>query len=170
MSVVALASTALLVSVSPVAAYTPPGLPNNPAGTPCGNGSHEVRVVPGSDQYISLGGSTLRLQIRYSPYCHTAWTRVYNYGPVSITDVTEIMAVTDAPDLFNSSKYTIHDWDAQLWPKNCSTESNCIGSRPWLSWSNQYTAGPGYWVRPAVSLTHVAYLTALWVQIPASWP
>ncbi len=49
----------------------------NPAATPCGDGSHEV--FPIRSFYIK-GGSLIyaRIELRWSQYCNTVWTKVVN--------------------------------------------------------------------------------------------
>jgi hypothetical protein len=75
----ALAATAVLLSV-PNAAQATTYNNTDPANTPCGNGTHNVKTW--HSWYIKSSGYNpliyARLDIRYSPYCDTFWIRAVN--------------------------------------------------------------------------------------------
>ena len=146
-------ATVLLLSVSPRSGMALATSYNNtnPAATPCGNGTHPVKVWATS--YIYSGSTAIALvELRRSDYCNTVWTRITNLTStsVSVAETTEIFSFPDPADRVGLTSsydslrahgvFPYQAWSNQLdYPHASPPSSRATGSIYWSgSWRAVY--------------------------------
>ena len=107
----------------------------NPGTTPCGDGSHPVQVL--RNFYVQAGGlAYARLELRWSSFCNTVWTKAVNITGSGAGYATERQLVAD-------TRIIVHDCPRNACEVHDQTEAgDVLPGHGDASWSKQFARPP----------------------------